>query len=385
MSADRFVTACPACGTRFRVNAAQLQAAAGRVRCGACLDIFDARTHAVPLPGSDSLVDVVPPFDAAPIGTVHPRIAAGSDAAPAVLGTHGEAAVSVVLDDPVASDPTADHVASDPAAAGVSGAGSSTSSPRQPQMDGSTTDAPADDAPAVDQSATLKAAAIQPPSLPRFVVLDPQAADEVAGNDPARRRRAVLETPFELRAGLTSEERSQFDVLALDPEESFTPAPRRWRLLGIGVAGMLLVLGQTLYYKVDEWSSDPGIRPVYDGLCAVLGCDVPTYRDQAAMQGLNIIVRPHPERADLLLVDAQILNTAPYAQAFPDLRLDLLDRNGDVVSSRVFEPGDSRGGELATMPDVPSNRPLQVSLEVYRPRADVVNFRFELLPATPRS
>jgi hypothetical protein len=36
------------------------------------------------------------------------------------------------------------------------------------------------------------------------------------------------------------------------------------------------------------------------------------------------------------------------------------------------------------MPDVPPNRPLQVSLEVYRPRAAVVNFRFELLPAPPR-
>lgn len=35
-------TRCPACLTQFRVRAAQLSAAAGRVRCGACGEAFDA-------------------------------------------------------------------------------------------------------------------------------------------------------------------------------------------------------------------------------------------------------------------------------------------------------------------------------------------------------
>ncbi len=36
------VTACPACGTRFRVRAEQLSARGGRVRCGHCGQAFDA-------------------------------------------------------------------------------------------------------------------------------------------------------------------------------------------------------------------------------------------------------------------------------------------------------------------------------------------------------
>ncbi len=36
---------CPACGTTFRVSDEQLGAAAGRVRCGACAQVFNALTH----------------------------------------------------------------------------------------------------------------------------------------------------------------------------------------------------------------------------------------------------------------------------------------------------------------------------------------------------
>lgn len=41
------VTACPGCGTAFRVGQAQLEAADGLVRCGACNAVFDARAHEV--------------------------------------------------------------------------------------------------------------------------------------------------------------------------------------------------------------------------------------------------------------------------------------------------------------------------------------------------
>ena len=39
------ITRCPACEIAFHVTDDQLQLAAGKVRCGACLSIFDARSH----------------------------------------------------------------------------------------------------------------------------------------------------------------------------------------------------------------------------------------------------------------------------------------------------------------------------------------------------
>ncbi|OED40880.1 hypothetical protein ACH42_15580 [Endozoicomonas sp. (ex Bugula neritina AB1)] len=39
------VTQCPHCSTSFRVTQAQIEAANGAVRCGSCLQVFDARKH----------------------------------------------------------------------------------------------------------------------------------------------------------------------------------------------------------------------------------------------------------------------------------------------------------------------------------------------------
>jgi predicted Zn finger-like uncharacterized protein len=45
--ADGYVTECPSCHTRFRVSHPQLERARGRVRCGACLAVFDGLDHLV--------------------------------------------------------------------------------------------------------------------------------------------------------------------------------------------------------------------------------------------------------------------------------------------------------------------------------------------------
>ena len=42
---EPLITQCPNCETRFRVTEAQLQVAHGRVRCGACLSVFDGTAH----------------------------------------------------------------------------------------------------------------------------------------------------------------------------------------------------------------------------------------------------------------------------------------------------------------------------------------------------
>ncbi len=39
------VTECPECETRFNVSEGQLKLASGKVRCGACLRVFDAKSH----------------------------------------------------------------------------------------------------------------------------------------------------------------------------------------------------------------------------------------------------------------------------------------------------------------------------------------------------
>ncbi len=322
MTGSPFVTACPACGTRFRVNAAHLNAAGGHVRCGACLEVFVARD---------------------------------------VLEASEAVAQHAATDAPVTNAANAD--ASTPEAVGALAADASVLV-------------------AIDQAPISERA--ESARQHRFMVLEATRDAAAAPLDPAARRRPVLEG--ELEPGLSSMQREQFTRLATDLlEPSPAPQPKRWRWLLLLGGVTLLLVAQLLYFQVDRWSSVAAIRPVYAGLCSVLGCTVPLYRDDKAMRSANVVVRPHPERSDVLLVDAQVINKAPYPQAFPLLQIDLLDRNGQIISSRVFAADDYRTGELATMPDVPPNRPVQISLEVYRPREHVSSYHFQLLPRGGRT
>jgi predicted Zn finger-like uncharacterized protein len=91
----RMVTWCPACGTAFRVQAEQLAAREGRVRCGQCSTVFDAQAtlvaesdlgRAAPAAAAEKRSNEVPRVEAAvsqpPARTLHPppEIALAGDA-----------------------------------------------------------------------------------------------------------------------------------------------------------------------------------------------------------------------------------------------------------------------------------------------------------------
>ena len=66
---DSFVTQCPHCQTSFRVSHAQLSVARGVVRCGSCLQVFNAAKQLLEQAGKD----VIPPVAPAIIETAEPE------------------------------------------------------------------------------------------------------------------------------------------------------------------------------------------------------------------------------------------------------------------------------------------------------------------------
>jgi len=59
MAQKTLLTRCPHCDTRFRVTDEQLGIAKGKVRCGSCMDVFNAREHAEP--GQTRVPESAPP------------------------------------------------------------------------------------------------------------------------------------------------------------------------------------------------------------------------------------------------------------------------------------------------------------------------------------
>src|SRR5690554_5833296 len=124
---ELLVTQCPYCQTRFRLTPEQLLVAAGNVRCGACLEVFNASeaevTEApatsaaeppapapVPAPGSALLHDDLDEPDLQALGLDESII---DEVNPCGMTGHrktGLEAVPVGPDDDTPADPTSDSV-----------------------------------------------------------------------------------------------------------------------------------------------------------------------------------------------------------------------------------------------------------------------------------
>jgi len=92
---DSFITQCPHCQTRFRVNSAQLGAASGAVRCGTCLKVFNAPQNMLDEPtAAPILTTVVPPPSSPPKAVAEPMpMAEPAPPAPATIAIAAAIAV----------------------------------------------------------------------------------------------------------------------------------------------------------------------------------------------------------------------------------------------------------------------------------------------------
>ncbi len=187
----------------------------------------------------------------------------------------------------------------------------------------------------------------------------PQTASE-AGHGP----------PMEVPKSLKKLSAVEAQGLALYAE----PPRRRWWAPLAAAAGVLLVAAQVLWLQFDTWARDPQVRPLYAMACGVVGCELPVMRDVDSLLAKNLVVRRHPERSDALLVNAIIVNQAPFAQPFPVLELSFTALNGSPVAEERFEPGNYLAGEMAGATDMPPLTPVHIELTVAHPGDTAVNY-----------
>lgn len=110
---ESFVTQCPHCQTRFRVTRAQLGMARGAVRCGACLQVFNAAEQLGEALPAVPAAAIARPEPAAPaVARPQPHASAGSSLAAAAAGS-----VAAVVPTPPAATPSSPPAPADAAPA----------------------------------------------------------------------------------------------------------------------------------------------------------------------------------------------------------------------------------------------------------------------------
>jgi len=400
---DSFVTQCPHCQSRFRVSHAQLSVARGVVRCGSCLQVFNAARQLLDQRAAGS----APPELPAAVEPESPRAIsqkqwtaeeldldnldldeelaklerreiqhtlpvsaerrqAGHDrrqkeealsASRDTLKAEEEKWAASLFSEPPEEHPLATEDEPEPTIAPA------TRQRTEPSMSFHTDD--------IDDEPPLRSTPDDDDVDPPFTPLT-KAAEAADPNErpPLRRKRPRPEASVhdDLLQDLED------DPLHLYAQKRPSGWGRRliWLLLVLIAAAGLA--GQYIAYQFDDLARQDAYRPWFQQLCPTLGCTVPSRVDIAHIKSSNLVVRSHPDFAGALVVDAIIYNRATFSQPFPLLELRFADLNGGLIASRRFKPAEYLSGELAGVSEMPSQTPIHISLDILDPGNKAVNY-----------
>ncbi|MCQ4265191.1 DUF3426 domain-containing protein [Stutzerimonas stutzeri] len=399
-----FITQCPNCSTRFRIGRSQLLAAHGAVRCGACLEVFNAAHHLLrdeldptrPLTApTPAKVEVQPTEGGAAPGAPTP------EKADETLWIHDDLDLdSLDLDEELAKlerqerelsrdlaglksvDNAAAEAQSDAATAhdeswaeillhAEQGTADTPTSPHDEAVSFTpiTADAPQPPSPLAVDTTLLSTAKTQQVNSERIEpdITPIEPATPTAPNDPSSPRREpdLRDEPlFEL----------DDEPLQLDWQERKKPWGRwlGWSVLNLLALGALCA--QYVAYNYEELSRQHQYRPWFERICPALGCELPALVDIGQIKSSNLVVRSHPEFTGALVVDAILYNRAAFAQPFPLLEIRFADLNGKLLASRSFKPSEYLSGELAGQAQMPPQVPIHIALDILDPGAKAVNY-----------
>lgn len=155
-----------------------------------------------------------------------------------------------------------------------------------------------------------------------------------------------------------------------------------WAIGGLLLALILLV--QIAIFRFDTLSKNLVYRPYYETACQVIGCQLPELIDTQKIRTTNLVVRSHPNKGQVLIIDAILINSANFSQPYPALKLEFSDLNNRLIASRDLQPGEYLRGELSGATQMPSNQPVQLSLAIVDPGDTAVNYQLKVVKAKVR-
>ena len=389
--AAQYKTRCPHCAAQFKITEEHLKQARGAVRCGSCLQIFQA---------SDYLIDGPPAKqDAADdrwAGALESNAGNASEDSRQTFDDDDDGATSSLSIEGMELSDSFINLDEDAADSGLGEDFSDMQGAGRASHNDNADEAWAeallkeleneDDPPA-------KQAASQPAS---FGPRDSQASPLKTAAQPSQTKKKPAPKPPQ-----DDEDDSLFggldlfgDDLTEEPVPLSQPVRERdtpfrqqhdWTGMlkwgGLSALALMVLVAQYAYFNFDDLARTPQWRPLYQQACGVLGCRLPNRTDISKLRGANLVVRSHPDYTNALIVDAILFNEARYPQPFPELELSFSALNGDPVASRRFSPAEYLRGDLTNMEAMPVNTPLHISLEIVDPGEQAVNYNLRLLPA----
>ena len=376
-------TQCPHCKASFKVSEDQIKAANGRVRCGSCMNIFDAIAY------------TISELKQANTTTPEEEDSPSSDSPPVELE---EAILGPVVEDDLFEDnPEEDSDDTRYSGSQLSDELSTSfldldESPDNPNDPYSTSfkemeaESLGEDSTkqSVDESWTqdILEENAQTDNNIEPIYTDERATEERNTDTTTPENNTftpIVEDPSDFLSDASpSTTAADFNSLKYNYQLDEAPKSRKGLITltfsTLNIVLLSLLLAQAGWFHYEKLAKYPTINHIFQLACEKLKCTLPKLEAISKIKSQNLIVRSHPTTAKALIIDTVIVNDAHFNQAFPDIALYFSDINKQVIAQRLISSNEYLSGELLSWENMPNHQPIHVSLEIIDPGKEAVNY-----------
>jgi hypothetical protein len=141
------------------------------------------------------------------------------------------------------------------------------------------------------------------------------------------------------------------------------------------ILALVVFLAQLYFVERIKIAQDPDRRAAVDRFCQTVPCGLPVYKNLDELEILHGDFQLNGNSH--YLFETVISNQASFAQAYPRIKLILLDFSGHAFAQRVFSPTEYL--KISPTQLMAASQTVEVSLKIAIPKQKVGGYTFELL------
>lgn len=142
------------------------------------------------------------------------------------------------------------------------------------------------------------------------------------------------------------------------------------------IVGLMLLVGQIIYFESGKWSQNPSYRQYLEQLCHWLGCRLKNYENLAEFAVLRSSFTP---KTDNTIVFKVVMNNqAAFNQQLPNIKLTLLDYNEQIFSQRIFVPTEYLSHSARKLMTIAPDETVEANLIIVSPNTSIGGYNFDL-------
>ena len=427
---------CPHCTSTFEIPAQALTAADGVVRCGSCMQLFDARKHAFHPESERQPQDFEDPTSGEQDSVLN-----ASEKAADIEANNDEPAENIEAtfntdttdkeethqapetDDQVihkmslqaqtsatgqVEEPSA--VDKEPSAPEVKEPSAADKEPSaEEECPSAIEEAPStkiDEQPGNESEQSPAPDSIFSVEPEMETLMSPEEAESgtaAAQEETEPKEENIDEQAFSSASDANVEPSGEEDdvdpAFALNFDESFTAedlrptlAPQKSsfaRRLTFSIAASLLVLGLGLQwllaYNLIPQTNQTWLTNATHTACRFIVCDLKNAKSfPENYQSIDLLVQSHPGERDALILKTTLLNRSGKTLPYPAMAVEFSNLQNQVAAARIFNPQDYLNGAMldTISTGLASNQPIEIELELADPGEEAINYSLHFLPPT---